>query len=301
MQKFSRDLEYIIALREAPGIGSRRFFEIIRHFGSAKAALSAPPEGIAEVQGISSRQASGISEAITKINEVRAFLSGLDSRGIGVVTFFDETYPCLLKNIDDPPPILYVKGSLLPEDRVGVAVVGSHRASDSGKKMAFKISQSLAREGITLISGLALGIDTAAHLGALKGGTRTLAAIGSGFDRIYPLENRSLADEIVREGALLSEYRSDTEVTVGGLLARNRIVTGMSLATVVVEALLIASGTMDAARRAISQGRRLYVLKWNDGSVKDEIAERLIREGAVPLMDDSGFEHLIRWVKDQEI
>jgi len=301
MGGFREGLEYIVALREAPGIGPRRFFEIVGHFGSARAALSAPAEEIAGVRGISPKQALGISEACRRLDEVRAFLAGLDGKGIEVLTIYDENYPPLLKRIPDPPPVLYVRGSVRPEDRLAVAVVGSHRASEPGRRMAFRISQRLAREGITVVSGLALGVDAAAHLGAIKGGGRTIAAIGSGFDRIYPPEHRGLADEIARNGAVFSEYRPDAEVTVGGLLARNRVVTGMSLATVVVEALLNPSGTMDAAGRAISQGRRLYVLRWDDRSPRDVMAGKLIEEGAEPLTGKSDFEKLIRWVKGQKI
>ena len=272
--------EHIITLKEFGRVGPRTFRRLIERFGSPERILSASVEELLEVQRVGERKAQEIIESSGRIDDARQYLEEIRTRGIRAITLFDEAYPSGLRELEDPPPVLYVRGDLLAPDTRAVAIVGTHRAGERGREMAVKIGRRLAGRGITVVSGLARGIDAAGHRGALDGGGRTLAVLGSGLERIYPAENVPLADKIVSSGALLSEYAPDVPVNVGGLMARNRIVTGLSLAVIVVEALINSAGTMDAATRARHQDRKVYVIRWRDAP---EGADKLIAQGAIPL------------------
>jgi len=272
--------EHIIALKEFGRVGPKTFQRLIDQFGSTERILSARVEELREVPRVGERKAQEIIEAGGRIGDARRYLEDLRTRGIRAITAFDASYPSGLRGLDDPPSVLYIRGDLLERDARAAAVVGTHRAGERGQEMAAKIGRRLVGRGITVVSGLARGIDAAAHRGALAGGGRTLAVLGSGLERIYPSENTPLASEIASSGALLSEYGPDVPVNVGGLMARNRIVTGLSCAVIVVEALINSAGTMDAVTRAKRQGRKVYTIRWHDAP---EGADRLIARGAIPL------------------
>ena len=286
-------VEHIIALKEFGRVGPKTFRRLIERFGSPENVLSAEVGELSEVPRVSEGKAREILKAGERIEDARQLVAEGQARGIRAVTLFDETYPPGLQGLDDPPPVLYIRGCLLPEDARAAAVVGTHRASDRGREMATKIGRRLAGRGITVISGLALGIDAAAHRGALDRGGRTIAALGSGLERVHPRENVPLAGEIPTNGALLSEYAPDVPVSVGGLMARNRIVTGLSRAVIIVEALINSVGTMDAATRGGKQNRPVYVIRWNDAPGG---ADMLIAGGAIPLTNTADVDDAIEQI-----
>ena len=199
--------------------------------------------------------------------------------GIKKVFITDKGYPKNLKHIYDPPSPIYVKGDIIPEDDVAVALVGSRRASIYGLNTCEKLAYEMAARGITVISGLARGIDSAAHKGALKAGGRTVAVFGCGLDCIYPPENRSLAEKIQKDGVLVSEFPAETPPLAGNFPQRNRIISGLALGVVVVEAAR-NSGALITANFALEQGREVFAVPGKVDSAASAGVHRLIKEGA---------------------
>jgi DNA processing protein len=199
--------------------------------------------------------------------------------GVVVLTPDDPGYPPLLKGTADPPGVLYVSGGIATDDRLAIAVVGARRATPSGLEVAGRIGADLARAGFTVVSGLARGIDAAAHRGALEGGGRTIAVLGSGIDRIYPGEHEALARSIVERGALLSEQPLGTTPRGGHFPKRNRIIAGMAWATVVVEG-THNSGSLITANLALEEGRLVFAVPGNVGEPNAEGTNALLRSGA---------------------
>ncbi len=196
-----------------------------------------------------------------------------------IITPKGPEYPLNLKDIYDPPAALYVNGTLLPQDEAAVAIVGTRRPTYYGLQASEKLSYELASRGITIVSGMARGIDTAAHKGALKAGGRTIAVLGSGHGNIYPSENKGLYKEIAQHGAVISEFPDDTPPDRRNFPRRNRIISGLSLGVVVVEAPK-KSGALITADFALEQGRDVFAMPGKAGSVTSEGTHRLIREGA---------------------
>jgi DNA processing protein len=199
---------------------------------------------------------------------------------INKVTLTDGNYPGNLRNIYDPPQALYVKGSFDERDSVAVAIVGSRRASLYGVEMAEKFGRALALRGITVVSGMAVGIDSAAHRGALKAGGRTIAVMGSGHGHIYPPKNKELYDEISASGAVVTEYEEDVEPFAYNFPRRNRIISGLSLGVVVVEAAK-NSGALITANFAAEQGRTVFAVPGKASSITSAGTNELIKDGAV--------------------
>ncbi len=202
---------------------------------------------------------------------------------IDIIPIFDERYPALLREIHDPPILLYVKGSLPPAESVNVAVVGSRVASLYGRRMASQISSDLAGAGVVVVSGLALGIDTAAHEGALAGKGCTIAVLGGGIAKLYPKENKRLAEKICENGALVSEYPVEMSPDPGCFPVRNRIISGLSSAVFVVEA-KEKSGALITADLALEQGRGVFALPGNADSSKSFGTNSLLKQGACLVM-----------------
>jgi DNA processing protein len=200
-------------------------------------------------------------------------------RGVVALTPRDPGYPPLLSGTADPPRVLYVRGRIAPEDRLAIAVVGARRATPAGLDLAERIGRDLARRGFTVVSGLARGIDAAAHRGALDGGGRTIAVLGSGLDRVYPPEHEGLARSIAERGALLSEKPFGTAPLAGHFPERNRIIAGMSWATVVVEAAR-DSGSLITANLALEEGRLVFAVPGGVGEPNAEGTNALLRSGA---------------------
>jgi DNA processing protein len=188
-----------------------------------------------------------------------------------------------LKEIDQPPPVLYVRGTLKTEDEWAVAVVGTRRISAYGRQVSEELAASLAQSGVTVVSGLARGVDAVAHQSALKAGGRTLAVLGSGVDRIYPPEHRGLAEQMLAHGALLSDYAPGTPPDASNFPPRNRIISGLSMAVVVVEA-GETSGALITAQFAVDQGRDVFAVPGNILAPQSKGTNRLIQQGAQPLL-----------------
>lgn len=267
-----------LALKSVPGIGDLLFKRLIERFHSPVRVFEAPVSALGEVQGISRRLAQTIHrQGIPDTPPVG--LAWALEQGLQLLTLTDSDYPALLQQIPDPPPILYVAGTL-GEEEACLAVVGSRDASPYGLKTAQHLSRQLAGLGITIVSGLALGIDTAAHQGALAGRGRTVAVLGCGLDVVYPRQNQSLFKEIIATGgAVISEFPPGTLPDGRNFPKRNRIISGMSYGTVVVEAAR-RSGSLITARLAAEQNREVFAVPGAVGAPKSTGTHALIKQGA---------------------
>ncbi len=203
--------------------------------------------------------------------------------GISILTIIDENYPKLLRTIKDPPLVIYVKGSCEVLNRPSVSMVGSRKCTEYGKGVSFSISYELSKSGICIVSGLAYGIDSEAHRGALEAGGQTVAILGCGVNVVYPLSNRKLYQRIVSQGAVISEFPLDTKPKQFHFPFRNRLISGISLASIVVEA-EERSGSLITANYALEQGREVFAVPGNISSKYSKGTNKLIRDGAIPLL-----------------
>lgn len=260
------------------GVGAVTYVKLIQRFGSPEAVFRASFKELCDVERVGARVAKAIKEFEDRawVEEEMARMEGL---GACLVGLGQERYPAALASIADPPPFLYVKGELLPEDRVAVAIVGSRAASQYGLKTTRRMARDLARNGITIVSGMARGIDSEAHRGALEGGGRTIAVLGSGLDVVYPPENRDLYQRIAQRGAVVSEYPFGTEPDGVHFPQRNRIISGMSMAVTIVEA-APKSGSLITADLALEQGREVFAVPGSVDSLRSRGTHQLIRQGA---------------------
>ncbi len=259
------------------GIGPARVRALIDYFGSLEDAWRAPAAELREA-GLDKRSLENLLAARGRLDLDRE-MARLEKWGVRVMTWEDHDYPRRLRQIYNAPPVLYVRGSLLPQDEWAVAVVGTRRPTDYGREAARVLAADLARQGITVVSGLALGIDGIAHQAALDAGGRTIAVLGSGFRYLYPARHRNLAKRIVENGALISEYALDVRPEASNFPPRNRIISGLSMGVVVVEA-GERSGALITAHFAAEQGREVFAVPgpiFNRPSVG---TNRLIQEGA---------------------
>ncbi len=276
--------ELLLAL--TPGIGPRLRQSLLEHFGSAAAACAASASELCDVEGIGHKLSRSIIEARRQI-DVQAELAHCRASGVVVVAESGDEYPAVLRKIPDPPGVLFVRGQILPSDGLAVAIVGTRHATQYGIAQADRLAAGLARAGYTIVSGLARGIDAVAHRGALKAGGRTLAVLGSGVLNIYPPEHAQLADEVIARGALISENPPHSPPLPGAFPHRNRIVTGLSLGLIVVEA-AERSGALISARHAMEQGREVFAVPGRVDSRTSRGCHKLIRDGAklVETVDD---------------
>ncbi|MFH1037937.1 MAG: DNA-processing protein DprA [PVC group bacterium] len=285
--------EYLLILNLIRGLGPVRIRNLMSHFGRASDIIRQPAAALQQVPGIGPRLARAIS--VWEELEYREEFRLIEKLGLTILTVFDPGYPANLKEIYDPPVILYVSGRLIPEDKPALAVVGSRRASQYGLQSARKLSYQLASRGFTVVSGLARGIDTAAHRGALTAGGRTIAVLGSGLGNIYPPENRKLAEEIAAAGAVISEFPVRAVPDRQNFPLRNRLVSGLSLGVLVVEAAR-RSGALITARLAMDQGRPVMAVPGRIDSFAARGVNSLIQDGAkmVSEVDDilEEFEYL---------
>jgi DNA processing protein len=271
-------LEACVALNMVPQMGPVRLRRLLDAFGSAEKILLARADQLAAVDGIGRGLADNISRW-QDFADPAAELKKATDLGARVITSEDEEYPAALREIHDPPIVLYVRGHLTERDRNTVAVVGSRKASHYATECAKKLSFQMAYAGLTVVSGLARGIDTAAHQGALAAKGRTIAVIGSGLGELYPPENAALADRIAESGAVISEFPIETKPDRQTFPIRNRIVTGMSFGVLVVEA-GANSGALISANMAAEQGRTLYAVPGRIDSPAALGSNRLIQQGA---------------------
>lgn len=279
------DSYHWVALRVIPLVGTVTFHRLLRHFGSPGRALQASGDELRQVPGLNGAAiASLLSFDPRPIAEREC--RGIERSGVRLVTCQMEEYPPLLREIHDPPPFLYVKGSLAGLD-TALAIVGSRRASSYGVTTTRKLAAALAGHGFSVISGLARGIDTAAHEGVLQGGGQTVAILGCGVDVIYPPENRRLYAELAERGGVVSEFALGTRPVPENFPRRNRIISGISRGVLVVEA-TEKSGSLITAQYALEQGRDVFAVPGNITSPGSQGTNRLIKEGArlVESVDD---------------
>jgi len=265
------------ALKSVAGIGNLLLKRLIDRFESPQRVFEATSRDLLEVGGMSPRLARSIRQHKLPDSVRRDFDLAL-AKGFGIITLADGSYPRLLREIPDPPPYLFVCGSL-QDDPKPLAVVGSRNATRYGLSTTRKLCADLASLGFTIVSGMAKGIDTAAHEGALAGAGRTIAVLGSGLENIYPPENRSLADRIARNGAVISEFFPQAGPDAHHFPVRNRIISGIAYGTVIVEATR-RSGSLITARLAAEQGRDVFAVPGSIQSFKSTGTHGLIKQGA---------------------
>ena len=261
-------------------IGPMRYKKMLGYFGSLQQAWTNGGEQNFISAGLEEELARDIVARRPQM-DLDKELAKLNKENISVITILDENYPKLLKEIHDPPYIMYIKGTLKSEDEFAIAVVGTRKLSTYGQQVASSLARELAQTGLTIVSGLALGIDTLAHLAALEQRTRTIAVVGSSLDRfsIFPPQNRSLAEKITQNGALLSEYPMGSAALPHHFPARNRIISGLSLGAVIVEAPQ-KSGAMITANHALSQNREVFAVPGSIFSDNSSGPNNLIKMGA---------------------
>ena len=275
------DTRYWIGFTLIKGIGAVRFQRMLERFGNAESAWSAAPAELAGA-GLSLKLIERIVAVREKV-DLALIWEQIQSKGIQVLTWLDEAYPQRLKEIEQPPPVLYLRGELIPEDTWAVAIVGTRRVTPYGRQITEEIASFLAANSVTVVSGLARGVDALAHNAALKAGGRTLAVLGSGVDRIYPPENRTLAGNIFEHGAVLSDYAPGTPPESSNFPPRNRIISGLSMAVVVIEA-GETSGALITAEFAADQGRDVFAVPGNILAPQSKGTNKLIQQGAHPLL-----------------
>lgn len=264
-------------LKDVPGIGSLLFKRLIERFGSPEQVFAAPRENLLQIDGITPRLVLSLRQAVLS-EESKKDMDMAAQKGYQIVCLTDPLYPHLLREISDPPPFLYISGTLNPQESL-IAVVGSRNATSYGISTTRRLCTDLVGKGLSIISGMARGIDTAAHEGALMGKGRTIAVLGSGLERIYPPENLKLFYRICEHGAVISEFPLNTTPDAHRFPMRNRIISGMSLGTLVVEATR-NSGSLITARCAVEQNREVFAIPGNIHSFKSAGSHILIKQGA---------------------
>ncbi len=274
----SVDIEKWLKLIRADGIGPVTFAKLIKHFGSIDRALSASVSELAKIDGIGFKTAERIAETCDKF-DVTAELELADKLDVWLIHFADERYPPVLKRIYDPPPVLYIKGSLSRQDNLCISIVGTRYCSLYGQEQASRLAHFLSSAGFTICSGMARGIDSAAHQGALSAGGRTIAVQGCGLANIFPPENKRLFGLIAGSGACISELPLRYEPLSENFPPRNRIIAGLSLGTIVVEAGL-NSGALITAKAALDNNREVMAVPGKIDSPLSRGCHQLIKEGA---------------------
>ncbi|MDX1946701.1 MAG: DNA-processing protein DprA [Pirellulaceae bacterium] len=267
-----------VLLSLIPGVGPRTRKSLLAHFGSAQAVLAAAASDLREVPGIGTKLSRAIVTGRQEL-DASAELADCAANGVALLAESAEGYPARLREIPDPPGVLFLRGGLIPSDGIAVAIVGTRHATQYGMAQAERLAFGLAKAGYTIVSGLARGIDAAAHRGALQAGGRTIAVLGSGVLNIYPPEHVDLATEISTQGAVLGENPPRSPPLSGAFPQRNRIITGLSLGTIVVEA-SDRSGALISARHAMEQGREVFAVPGRVDSRTSRGCHRLIRDGA---------------------
>lgn len=272
---------YWVGFNMVKGIGAVRFKTLLDAFGSAESAWNASPEALVDA-GLSRKVVESFQRLRRDVSLEQVW-ERIQSLGVQVFTWDDEAYPRHLKEIDQPPPVLYVRGTLKPEDEWAVAIVGTRKVTAYGRQVAEDTATVLAHSGVTIVSGLARGVDSIAHQAAVNAGGRTLAVLGNGVDLVYPPENRKLATQVIEHGALISDYPLGTQPDGVNFPPRNRIISGLSLAVVIVEAGQ-TSGALITASFAVEQGRDVFAVPGNINAPQSQGTNRLIRDGAQPLL-----------------
>ena len=266
-----------LALRSVRGVGNVTYRMLLEHFDSPQAVFAA---SVAQLTDAGVQPA--VARAIVSFDQwgaVDTELEHIAGAGVRLVTQADSEYPENLTHVHDPPPFVYVRGSLVPQDQVAVAIVGARSASAYGRGVAKQLARDLAHRRVTVVSGLARGIDAEAHRGALEAGGRTIGVLGSGLDVIYPPEHRRLAQDMTQHGALISEFALGSQPEAGHFPYRNRVISGLSLGTVVIEA-TEKSGSLITARCALEQNREVFAVPGHITASRSRGPHDLIKQGA---------------------
>jgi len=271
------ELVALVALSLASGIGPKLQSALLGKFGTASNVLSQSAETLMTADGIGPKSAMSIIRP-DLLDEARGLLRECRELNVDVLDQLHPEYPQRLREICDSPTVLYRRGVLLPQDELAIAIVGSRRCTAYGRRHSERLAASLSRAGFTIVSGLARGIDVAAHRGALQAGGRTLAILASGVKEIYPPEHKDLAEEISQQGALLSEMPLYQRPLPGLFPQRNRIISGICLGVIIIEATR-NSGALYTARHALEQGREVFALPGPVDSLASEGCHDLIRDG----------------------
>jgi DNA processing protein len=281
------NLVYLKLLLSIEGIGPQKVFSLLSKFSSFDLLFNASFNNLAEVEGIGIKLASRIRSAKDKIlstrNDVTHSLEKINELGGEIITYWDDEYPALLKKIYYPPLILYTLGSFNEIDKNSIAIVGTRQPTSYGKANAENFASELASKNVTVVSGLARGIDSIAHESSLKFGGRTIAVIGSGLDVIYPPENKRLFDRIKENGAIISEFELGTKPDAQNFPRRNRIISGLSLGTLIIETKL-TGGAMQTAAYALDQNREVFAIPGNINIKQSEGPNALIQKGEAKLV-----------------
>ena len=270
------DLRYWLALLQAPGVGTTRFLHILEHAPDLPAMFASGDNAIADLKLPTPVRAYLQSPDWYAVDKIMAWA---DNHERHIISLSDPRYPPRLKEIADPPPVLFVRGNPTVLTQCQLAMVGSRNPSAGGRQIAHDFARSLSDYGFTITSGLALGIDAASHQGALDAGGQTIAVAGTGLDRIYPARHRELGHQIIEQGAIVSEFAPGTPPIASNFPRRNRIISGLSLGTIVIEAAL-KSGSLITARLAAEQGREVFAIP---GSIHNPLTQgchSLIQQGA---------------------
>jgi DNA processing protein len=276
--------QFWVAFNKVPGIGPVRVRRLLECFGSLAEAWQAPLQSL-EDAGLDRRALDNFAEA-RRVTDPAVELARLDKLGIAVMTWEDELYPTLLaelRQIDHAPPVLFVRGSITEADQWALTIVGTRSISVYGRQVTHQLAADLAVNGLTIVSGLARGVDAEAHSAALEAGGRTIAVLGCGLDTIYPPEHRQLAAKIVQHGALVSPFSLQTAPEGKNFAPRNRVLAGLSRAVLVTEA-GEKSGALSTAGYALEQGREVFAVPGNITAHGSNGANRLIQDGAHPIL-----------------
>jgi DNA processing protein len=286
------DARTLLLLSLIPGIGPTRLRSLVNHFRHPDVIAQCSARELIAVEGIDQKTALSIvnffrrhepENANPYLNDQFSRLSKVEGR---LVSLWEDDYPSLLKKIYDPPPFLFVRGDFLPEDDLSIAIVGTRKPTPYGLQMAGRFADELVRAGVTVVSGLARGVDTAAHTAAVRSGGRTIAVIGSGIDIVYPPENKRLADQVAEHGALVSEFPMGTKPDAMNFPRRNRIISGMTIGTLIIET-GVDGGAMITATTALDQNRQVFALPGAVAEGRRSGTHLLIREGRALLVESA--------------
>ena len=285
------DRESFIRLSLVNGVGPRLLAGLVDHFGSADAALKATLSQLGQVPRIGPKLSTLIRDSSQSDIAERVF-QHCKEHNVQIIIAGDPEFPRLLAELPDPPVMLFIRGAFQKTDQLSIAMVGTRHCTHYGRTMAERISKALARYGITIVSGLARGIDAICHRGAIEANGRTIAVLGSSVTDIYPPEHKELAEQVVEHGALISETHPFSKPKAGVFPQRNRIISGLSLGTIVIEA-ADRSGSLITARHAGEQGRDLFAVPGAATSRMSRGCNQLIRDGAILIQDaEDVIEHL---------
>jgi len=271
------DLKYWLAFNQNSKIGQVKISKLLAYFGDLEKAWLASEKALRKA-GLEENLILEITQ-MTKTISPEKELEKIKKLNLEIKTYLDSDYPSLLNQIYSPPALLYIKGQLIKEDEIAVAIVGTRKPTNYGRQAAYEIAYHLANQGVTIISGLALGIDSIAHQAALEAGGRTIAVLACGLDHVYPLANKNLAEKISQQGALISEFPLGRPALAYNFPQRNRIIAGLSLGTVVIEAPQ-ESGALITAQFALDQNREVFALPGSIYSPASQGPNNLIKMGA---------------------